>query len=320
MDDEYFICEEGSRVSVMVNGKSKNMRVPFEDMKQDLENKSTLFNPLVEPLGHTAERKWFFSSRTKMVGDIVHDTMRRLLELCLAEEEKEANYDQISLAQGYHDRVDSKMLKELERIAQMKLMRIMYNRRKRVIQLHTDIYNDEYLRTKLKLRKKTIEVFRDMFGDIMSSTDIHEDYTYVSVEMGMPEIECFINILHMFSRSVDPYTSTLFDVDLYPAELEANLEHLSAFRKKCSYLVSATIQEDKTVKEDAKKPVSTTTMSVIPGNGTGVHVGGGLPSPHIIPGTFGSTIPMNTLAYGAIANRAAVDELENIKACFAMKF
>lgn len=310
VDDEHFIVDnDGERVTVNINGKVKAMRIPFEDMRQDVENKSTIFLPLNETVGHTAERRWFFESRTKLVGEIVQECMKRILEICAATEETEPTYDQLSLAQVYNDRADLKMITELEKINSLKLLRIIYNKRKCTVQLHSDIMDDDYIYGKLKLRKKTGKLLRDMFGDIMSTEDVKKDYLYQSVEMGMQQIECFINMLHMYSRSVGNYAFTLLGVSLFATELEDHIENLSAYRKSCRHLVSATIQGDKVSKDTANKPVSTTTTSTIPGAG-GIRIGGGLPSPQHIPvGSSSGGVPQGTLAYAQIAARAAVDPM-----------
>lgn len=312
VDKEFFVCNtsDGSRVPVMINKKERNMYIPHDGMRYDPKRKDTIFMPLIEPLGHTAERTWFFNERNVQVGEIVQRCMLKLIDLCTeCEDDEEPTYDQVGLAQSYTNQVDAKMIKELEKLPTLRLARIVYNRPKRIAQLQTDIYNEDYLRDKLKWRKKTITVLQSMFNDILSSEDVQEDYTYSAVEMGMPEVECFIHILAMYSNAVGTYADKLLHISLFPTELEAHLECLSAYRKKCSHLVSATIVSDKTEKEERKagKPLSTTSLTSIPAAG-GVVPGSAIPGPTPIPGmNYGSRVPQNTLGYGQIAMHAAMN-------------
>jgi hypothetical protein len=332
VDSEHFIVEpDGTRTTVSINGKERQMRIPYDGMLQDMDNKSTLFTPLIEPLGHTAERRWFFASRTHAYGNLVKRCMRSIIEICTATEKDDAppTYDQLSVAQCYNERITATLgknhgestpliLKELEKIDPLKLLRAQYSRRKRVIQLQTDIYDTEWLTETLKIRKKSAVLFQEMFGDIMSSEDIHEDYTYMAVQMGMPEIECFMHMMKMFAVTADKYTRPLLNVNLYPAEMDRHLEFVQEYRKKCSHLVGATIQQDKTEKDVATgRTVATpptSSLARLPGMG-GVALRPSLPGSvsHLPSGGGNNRLPGGTVSYATIAERAMVDPTFNAK-------
>lgn len=324
VDKEYFITEpKGDRTTVAVAGQHRQIRIPFDGMLQDMTNKSTLFIPLVEPIGHTSERKWFFTTRTHVYGNLVKDIMRRIIEICAATESDNAepNYDQLAIAQVYNERVNATLgkidsnpliLKELEKLDPLKLLRPQYSRRKKVIQLQTDLYNDE-LMEELKIRKKSVALFREMFGDIMSSVDIHEDYTFMAVQMGMPEIECFINMMQMFAVSVNPFSSKLLGIELYPEELTFHIQNLHEYRKSCGHLVGATMQQDMGEKENkVQEPIPNSIPNTrIPGGC--VINSASIPGTHSMLPTVRSGIPAG-VPYGHVAERAMVDPTFNPRA------
>lgn len=294
VNKNHYICDavSGEPITVVINKRKKSMVLPHTEMRHTPGKEETIFMPLVETMGHSAERTWFFTTRNEMVGELLKKCMLKVIDICTeCDDDEEVTYDQMSLVHTYVGKLDEKMKQELEKLKPAQLARIVYSGKARTAQLQTDIYDEEKLRDILKWRKKTIEVLKDLFNDLLSTQDVHVDYKYSSAEMLMPQIECFINMLAMFSNALGKYAEALLHVPLFPVELEAHIPNLSKYRKKCAYMVGTTIQTDKKEKENT---------SFMIGGGTAdssVMIGG---QKQLLGGNTPSRIP-NTLGYGQMA-------------------
>lgn len=264
VDDDHLIrrIATGELEQVEINKTHRALMVPHEGMRQNPDLKSTNFMPLIETVGHTIERKWFFTEYRNMISEIVWNIMQAIVDGLVVTDDKvdcELSDEAMGLIRPFYrsendkDRMDETTLKELQSIAPDKLLRYVYNRRARTSQLQTQLYEDEYVFGQLKLRKKTARMFRLIFAEIMSSEQIHKDYTHSAVELGMPSVECFLNIMAMYSKSLAPYAKHLLGVELFPDELEFYCEDLKPYRKCCSHLIGTSLQSDKDEHETTSK-------------------------------------------------------------------
>lgn len=304
VDDDFCIrrTSDDELVEVGVKDDTRPMWVPHEDMRQDPTVKHALFMPLLEMVNESATRKWYFTERQKEVGAIIKACMVTLLKICSGSEDiPNPSLDQMELAQVYNSRfgptgktrssaaglkkqVDDidKAIAEVMAIPDMRLCRIIYNRRSKSAQIQTDIYDDEYLTDELGWRKKSLPIIRDMFADIMASENVQEEYVHKAVEMGMPEVECFLNCIRMYSKAVGDYASKLLDITLYPEELDLHMEHLSEYRKSCSHLVGIAVQAAKEERDETNLPKNNETsvsFSDVMGlnRQSDSHISGGVP-------------------------------------------
>lgn len=260
VDDDHLIrsTADDELVPVAINNTKRVMMIPYENMIQNPEIKSTIFMPLVETIGHTVERKWFLETYQEMFGTLVWDCMHHLVRaLVITEDEEQHPSDELmGLARAYYlpldnkKRVDENTLKELERIKPVRLLRLLYSRPDREARLVTDLFDDDFLRNKLKLRSKTITTFRTMFSDIMSSRDVSADYRHTAVELGMPNVECVLNIMAKFSKSVQPYAKAALNVELFPDELAFYCSDLMSYRRCCGFLSGHSVMADKAAYEN----------------------------------------------------------------------
>jgi hypothetical protein len=177
------------------------------------------------------------------------------------------------------------MVKDIKKLNSDCIVRIVYNRRKRTAQLQTRLYDDAYLKGELKFSIKGMELIREIFADIMQSENIHKDYVYKSKTLEMPEIESYVNLISIFSKSIGPYAKCMLSLDLQGEELAEHMHHLEAYRGKCSWAVSSVVTHDrgKTKETPVVQP-----QGAIPGmipSGGGMVIGADTPwsSPNTIP-------------------------------------
>lgn len=259
VDDDYKIlfASDDKPVTVESGGDTRDIMVLHGNMKR---GNTTFFNPLVETMGHSAEKKWFMASRNDIIGYIVQGCLVKMIELSVAEPEGDKpSYEALEIAQAHIGKADVKMLDELDKLPLKKLVRVMYSKARRTAQLQTDIFNDDYMAS-LKWRKKTIKMVRAMFSELLASETPHKDFKYVAKELNMPRIECIVNIMAMFGNAIGESAKVLLDVDLYPVELDAHVGNIKEYRTKCGWAVASSVMSDK--KEHADKRSSKGTVTI----------------------------------------------------------
>lgn len=251
MDDNTIVYSgDAEPVTVMIAKDQKKIMVLHENMPA---GKHTFFNPLVETMGHSAERKWFNESRSSIIGCTLMGCIKRIIELALAEEDDAAppTYNELELVEPYVKKVDVKMLKELDKLGVNKLLRLVYNKRSHTAQLHTELYKDDFLKS-VPMRQKTIKFLRLVVGDLLATDNVHKDYKFKAKELGMPEIESVINIMSLYGNSIGSAAKTLLGLEFYEDELVGHLDMLTEYRKKCGWAIASTVQHDRTNTEVEK--------------------------------------------------------------------
>lgn len=268
VDDEYYICDVESESPVMlrIGKRSKPIMVLHEEMPS---GDHTFFNPLVETIGHSVEKRWYVQSVNTTIQVVTHKLIRRIIELSTGEEELDytPSYDELGIVKPYVDKVDEKMLKELDKLAPKHLLRLVYSPRKKIAQLQTELYDDAFLK-KLKWRKKTINIIREIFADLLGTDNVHEEFKYNAKEANMSEIESIINIMTMYSGALSRHVEVLLKLPLFAEELGSQIKYLKEYRKKSSWAVVGSISNDKEQKkEEAAKRKSSSFGAVEVNNG-----------------------------------------------------
>ncbi len=250
-DKKILYVSDNEPLTVKVGDDTKEMMVLHEEMER---GNYAYFNPLVETMGHTAEKKWFMTSRNHIIGFLIHGCIAKMIEIGMEGDEAadSPGYDALELSEAYIGKTDAKMLKELDHIPITKLIRLVYSRPKRTAQLQTNLFDDDYIES-LKWRKKTIRIIRSMFSDIMSSDELHKDFKYRAKELNMPQIECVVNIMSKMSDVASEHAAALLGVNLFPTEMALHVPNIKEYRTKCSWAVASTVMKDKEDREQDHK-------------------------------------------------------------------
>jgi hypothetical protein len=251
VDNEMFIKStvDDTPVLVKINNNPMPMKVYHENMKV---GKYTIFNPLVEVLGHSAERTWFIQSRSLIVGVMIKEMMKKVVNI-VTDKDEDFDYDKLDAIQPFVKKIDKKLLSEIDKLEPVRILRIIYNKKKRIAQAQSDLWEEEYRNT-LKIRKGSWSIIPEMLEAFIGTDEVHEIFNYKATIVGMQETDAFLHVLLQLAIAMDQYVKLLLDRDLRVPEFVNHMEHLEEYRKACAWAVAGTAQHDK----EAAKPVNAT--------------------------------------------------------------
>jgi hypothetical protein len=233
---------------IKINDKDLPMVVFSENMKA---GKHTFFNPFVEVLGHSAERTWFFWTRSFIVGVMIKEMMKKVVSISLDPSEN-INYDELDVLRPFCTKVDKKLIDEIDKIEPINILRIVYNKTHRTAQAQTDLFEEKFV-SALKIRKGSLETIQGMIVSFLGTEEIHETFKHKATIISMPEMDSFLHVFVKVSLSIHQYVKLLLDRDLHIFEIEQHMEFLEEYRKACAWAVTGTIQHDREAAKEITK-------------------------------------------------------------------
>jgi hypothetical protein len=233
-------------VLIKINDKPLPMIVFNDNM---MVGKHTFFNPLVEVMGHSAERNWFEASRSLIFGVMVKNMMKKIITMAL-DEEAEVDYDKLDMIRPFIKKIDKKLIKEIDKIQPVRMLRIVPFDNKRTAQAQTDIFDKKYQETLSSVRKGSWVIITSMFESFLGTDEPHKLYHHKGTIIGIQKMDAFLNVMLKLTQALDIYAEVILEKDLHTAEFVQHMKHIEEYREKCKYAVTATIQSDK----EAVKP------------------------------------------------------------------
>jgi len=299
--NQMVLCNaDNSPVGIAVGKKNLPLALFKEGMKI---GDYVVLNPLIDSCNKAPEREWFFQTRQLIIGGLVKRLITKVVEIAISKDE-ENDYAKLELVSEFVDKLDEKMLKEIERIKLMEWGFIFYDKPTNTAQLQSDIFNNTLVESLgNKVRKQTWEVFRGMMQILFGTSDIEGSFQHVATNVAIPRADAILHVMASTAVKLNVYTKKLLNVDLHPQIFAGYLEHLDKFQKLVGWYASGTgtVRE----KEEETSPVWNT--SRVPQPGVSLNVPGmsqesmGIPSGLTVPGlvvaaeAFLPSIPSNNV-------------------------
>lgn len=289
IDKDQVIFSSATEAPVGVKvGKDNAKPVALFKSGASVNNNVVFLNPLVENLAKNPEREWFFNHLCMLPGSILKYTLTSIVEAATSKK-KDVDYAAMDVITKFMDKIDSKMIAEIDRIKSIEWGYIFYDNKDHVAQLQSDIFNEE-LEKKLKgkVRKSSWEVFRGFMQMIFGTDDIEGNFTYTATMVGLPKADA---IFHVLISAISKMSSTVkkaTGIDLHPTLLKNHLQNLEPYHKLWSWFTTGTAQKS------ADKAEST---SSVPWKKSGVPSGAGVPVNGVSSG-----VPRNACGAGIIVN------------------
>ena len=249
VDKDFSIVIEKSESPVVIKTKKGNL--PLKLFVGDLDDRDAAYlNIYVDTLGHTAEKDWFYSTRSLIAGNLIKRLILSIAEFAIDED---GNYpsDVIDIVAPYATNIDSKTIKEIKKLDANAYGTIVYSRPKRTAVLNTSILDNEFLE-KNHLRKKTIKVLQRMFMDLLGTEDPKEDYRYKATISGLQRTDAVLHIILKLSQNLNEFTMALLDIDLHPTEIEEHIQYLADYRKQCYWAATGELVSEQKANKDKK--------------------------------------------------------------------
>jgi hypothetical protein len=266
VNDDKFVCNviDDKPVLININNKGTPLMVFHNNM---VAGEYTIFNPLVEPLGPSSERAWFFQRNSLIIGNMVKALIRKAAELA---QSSEKCYDKLDLIQPYFSAMDKKFLAEVDKLKPSDIMRIFYHKKRKVAQLQTELFEDDHFKGVSKtFRKRSRDAIRGLIGEFMGTDEISKVYKYKATHIGMQEADASIHVLVKAGEALHQYVSLLLDKDLHVPELMLHLESLEKYHKQCIWFANAnTRKEDEAIPSNPAPWDSPLPSKSLPGMGS----------------------------------------------------
>jgi uncharacterized metal-binding protein len=240
LDEDDFIVVKSSNSPVLIETKNKDKGLPLRLFTDSIDyGDFTYLNLFVDIIGKVNEKDWFYDTRSMIAGNLIKKCIKRIIEVNTTDKDGNHSLGVLSIASKFADMVDEKMLKELENIKPTELGRIVYSRPKRVAQLQTDIYDDDFISTK-HIRKKTLKALHAIHSDLLESDNVHEHYKVKPTLGGIHKTETILTIMMMLSAAIGDAVDYLCDIDLKAGEFSAHMENLSDYKRECAWAATGT--------------------------------------------------------------------------------
>lgn len=254
VDDEGMInLNDGSPVTVVSRKEKKPIQL-YREVGGGIAEDWVVLNPLSEQLGMGPECKWFYQTRSIMVGSLTKRILKAIIERVVASSEDDYALEDVAELAKF---IDDSSMSKVDKIKPIMMANIFYDRKPREAILQTHIIDSDY--KELKIRKKDwdlITQFIEMvFGDMGS-------ITHKSKNIAIQRFECMIGVytkaLEALSRWVEQFVpDKKYDVGYLIREFDQIEKH----RKNAAWYNtrSETEMEDDTPPwEDKPSPENTT--------------------------------------------------------------
>lgn len=215
--DAFYVDEQS-----YVIAKVKNEKIPFkgpdgtprflsiyDPMQQNTD--VLVFNPFVEGLDETADKQWFYMTRSMSLSGIIYRVMESIIKHVIsAKDKKDAKDLDTSMAKLISkyvsmDGIDTKLLIELDSLVKNmgKFFNIFFNRKDNSSCRPNIGIFEESFRNSFggKVRKRSWVVFEKILSDILGSTNPKEDFKHHAQVAGCPHLDSFMRtFVHVISK------------------------------------------------------------------------------------------------------------------------
>lgn len=246
VDRDLIIRQQADDEAVGVSVGTPPTRRPIAVFKTGMKvGDYVALNPFTDVLGDSKERAWFTLHMSILPGFMLKTAMYSAVKIALSKS-KGSSYKANKFLSKWIEKIDEKLLDEIERLPPKKIAFIFYDRSKKTAQVQSDIgYEECREEYKNKVRKGSWSIINDMVKTFLQTgTKRPESLTYESVILSMPKIDAIMHLLvDVIERMDTPLKEfTEFKYDL-PA-LKEHLRHIEAYREALRWFASATVTDE----------------------------------------------------------------------------
>lgn len=270
--DAFYVDEQS-----YVIAKVKNEKIPFkgpdgttrfltiyDPMQQNTD--VLVFNPFVEGLDETADKQWFYLTRSMTLSGIIYRIMESVIKHVLsAKDKKDAKDLDTSTAKLISkyvamEGIDGKILLELDTIAKnlSKFFNIFFSRKDNSsCRTNIGIFEENFRNSfGGKVRKRSWVVFEKIISDILGTTNPKEDFKHHAQVAGCPHLDSYMRTyVHVIKKMQKFWYLQNKKVDL--KSLEKHVENLGLYYNIARHYAGPAARTNAGM-VDTSKPVSTT--------------------------------------------------------------
>ena len=240
---------DGDDIEMMEVGKDqlKPLRVFGDNMES---GDFIVFNPYIETIGVAAEREWFFNLINMVIGMVTKRTIEEIINTAISDEEVD-KYEKLSLISPLVKDIDAKTLKEFNAIGEINnFLEIVYNKRTKTSKLRCALFEEDFMATIPKMRKKSWRVFHTLMYSLLGTEDIAGEFSHKASIIGMPRGESFLTVAAKTLIAINDHSKLFLDKKFPVRELKRHIKNLNEYDKAKSGLV---FTNAKSIAKNSKK-------------------------------------------------------------------
>lgn len=202
-------------------------------------------NPFTDILGESKERAWFTTHLALFPGYALKHSIYKMVELGVSDS-KGGGYKANKFISKWIDKMDQKLLDEIDRIPTKMWGVIFYDKSKKTAQLQCNLGYEEFREEyKNRIRKSSWSVLTDMVKTFLQTgTKKPESLMYESILLSMPKLDAIMHLLVDILKRMEVPLKEFGGIEVDVKGFEAHLEHLEAYREALRWFSSATTSPD----------------------------------------------------------------------------
>jgi hypothetical protein len=202
-------------------------------------------NPFTDILGESKERAWFTTHLALFPGYALKHSIYKMVELGVSDS-KGGGYKANKFISKWIDKMDQKLLDEIDRIPTKMWAVIFYDKSKKTAQLQCNLGYEEFREEyKNRIRKSSWSVLTDMVKTFLQTgTKKPESLMYESILLSMPKLDAIMHLLVDILKRMEVPLKEFGGIEVDVKGFESHLEHLEAYREALRWFSSATTSPD----------------------------------------------------------------------------
>ena len=232
-------------VGILINKKPMQLMVFHDQMPVGTEH--VILSIFTETLGNAPERIFFFKTISSSLGLVVRAMLARVIEYAINAEGLEIDYDKLHIITTFKDKIDATTATELAAIKTEDICKLYYDKKSKVAQLQSDIFDAETVeKYGKKIRKKTWGVLQGLIQEFFQVDRVETAYTHRATLIGSQEADATLHVFTKACEAIYQYAKVLLDMDVPVADMIRHVDLLPDYHKACSWFSSATSSNEKT--------------------------------------------------------------------------
>jgi len=202
-------------------------------------------NPFTDILGESKERAWFTTHLALFPGYALKHSIYKMVELGVSES-KGGGYKANKFISKWIEKMDQKLLDEIDRIPTKMWGVIFYDKSKKTAQLQCNLGYEEFREEyKNKVRKSSWVILCDMIRTFLQTgSKKPESIMYESILLSMPKLDAIMHLLVDILKRMEVPLKEFGEIEVDVKTLDEHLTHLEAYRESLRWFSSATTSPD----------------------------------------------------------------------------
>lgn len=246
VDKDLIIHNASDDTPVGVSTGTPPKRRPVAVFKQGMPvGNYVVLNPFTDIMGNSPERALFTNWMCAFPGAIIRHVISSMIKLGISKES--TGYKANKYISKWVEKMDDKLVDEVNRINTRDWAVIFYDKSKHVAQLQTNVGTKDLMDNfRTKIRKNSWPILVDMLKTILQVPNNKkvESLSYTSKLTSIPKVDAILNLLIEVLKRMETPIKEFTDIKIPTDDLAEHIKHLEAYREATKWFASATVSAE----------------------------------------------------------------------------